>query len=236
MALSAKWKATVDDGITNTAWDDHDKTVKTEIATYNTRFKDTPKYTAVDWKQGKAMVWVESGGPSNAAWSGRVLQIGNPGDAALPVLEKAGEHSDLIMSAQLAKNVKLASEIQKPAVNIQAGLAYLFTRMAKFEYQSIITGSTVETTKVKSGEGPEKVAQRVGTTVEVLKDMNPEMKKVLQIGQELKYKAAHMEWVISGWRDFTTANIAARYNGGGDPDYQSKLDYVLDLFTKLKGR
>lgn len=32
--------------------------------------------------------------------------------------------------------------------------------------------------------------------------------------------------VITGWRPFTTAMVARRYNGGGDPDYARKLEHA----------
>jgi hypothetical protein len=39
---------------------------------------------------------------------------------------------------------------------------------------------------------------------------------------------------IVGWKAATTTTIAARYNGGGDPDYSAKLDYLLsDVFPNL---
>ena len=68
-----------------------------------------------------------------------------------------------------------------------------------------------------------------------LEKMNPGVDpKKLHAGDVLKYRKATRGREITGWRSFTTSNIADRYNGGGDPNYAAKLDYVLDLFTKLK--
>ncbi|MRV73388.1 peptidoglycan-binding protein [Duganella sp. FT92W] len=39
--------------------------------------------------------------------------------------------------------------------------------------------------------------------------------------------------VIAGWRRFSTDTIAKRYNGGGDPNYASKLDFALEV---MRGR
>jgi hypothetical protein len=39
---------------------------------------------------------------------------------------------------------------------------------------------------------------------------------------------------IVSWSEFTTQNIADKYNGGGDPDYKDKLDYVLGLLLPLQ--
>jgi hypothetical protein len=36
-----------------------------------------------------------------------------------------------------------------------------------------------------------------------------------------------MGYAISGWLTITPDFLADRYNGGGDPDYADKLNYVL---------
>ena len=38
-----------------------------------------------------------------------------------------------------------------------------------------------------------------------------------------------MGQIIVGWRKWDFATIAARYNGGGDPDYADKLAFVTRL-------
>ena len=98
MALDPKWTTTVDDGLTNAAWDEYDEVIKQEVLDYNVRF-GTTSGLYVDWKLCKAVLWVESGGPSNAAWKGRVMQIGNPGDPAYAVVKAGKEGSALIMDS-----------------------------------------------------------------------------------------------------------------------------------------
>lgn len=78
----------------------------------------------------------ESGGPTSPAWNARVMQIGNPGDPALAVLKGATEGADLIMSEQLKKDV--VGKINEPTVNVKARIAYLITRLAKSEFQSVL--------------------------------------------------------------------------------------------------
>ena len=119
------------------AWDDYDQTIRTEVADYNQRFNSLPGYVAVNWLLCKAMVWTESGGPASAAWKARAMQIGNPGDPAYAVITGGAEGSSLIMDSQLAADVK-AKAIDEPTLNIRAGIAYLFTKMASFGQQPVI--------------------------------------------------------------------------------------------------
>ena len=71
MALSKKWKATIDDAITNRDWDEYDELIRKEVRDYGARFAGFNP--AVDWKLIKVMVWTESGGPKSPAWKGRVM-------------------------------------------------------------------------------------------------------------------------------------------------------------------
>jgi LysM repeat protein len=238
MTLSQGWKNTVDAGVTDATWDAHDPIIQNEITAYNLKFLNNAGYTAVDWKICKAMVWVESGGPSSAAWTNRAMQIGNAGDQGLGVLQRGEDASLLIMSAQLAAAVKNTAQVGiDPALNIKAGIAYLFTRMSLSEIRSVNTENppTVRQYTVVHGDSLGVIAQKVGTTVEVLENLNPSAKGTIHPGNVLKYTKARRQRVISGWRDFTSmTTIADRYNGGGDPDYAAKLVYVLDLFKKLQ--
>lgn len=233
MALDPKWTATVDNGITNAAWDHYDNVIKAEVEDYNIRFGTTAGWH-VDWKLGKAVLWVESGGPSNPAWKGRIMQIGNPGDPAYAELKGGKEGSALIMRPQLAADLR-RGKIDDPKLNIQAGIAYLFTRMANFAEKSVEDAKDKKEYQyvVVAGDSLRVIAPKVGTTVEVLEAMNPKFKVMIHPKDVLRYRKASIQMVIVGWRHFNTANIAARYNVG-DPDYAAKLDYVLNLFTKLK--
>src|SRR5690242_3911330 len=74
MTLDPGWTRTVDDGISNAAWDDYDTLIQAEVTDYNKRLATTPGFLKIDWKQFKAVVWVESGGPSSTAWTARAMQ------------------------------------------------------------------------------------------------------------------------------------------------------------------
>ena len=226
----------MDDGVTNSAWDAYDTAIQTEVNAYNVKFQATAQttgYKPVDWKLCKAMLWVESGGPASSAWTGRVMQIGNSGDPAIGVLRRGGEGSSSIMSIQLAADVK-TDKIDTPTINLRAGIAYLFTRMAQWQEQSVNDPKdpTVRAHTVVPGDTLDGIAKREGTTVAVLTSMNSLNGPTIHSKQVLKFRKASIQRVISGWRDFTTGNIASRYNVG-DLDYSAKLDYVLDLFKKL---
>jgi LysM repeat protein len=234
MGLSRGWTNTVDNGVANASWDAYVATIQTEVQVYNTRFAGSG-YTAVDWKLCKAILWVESGGPTSPAWTKRVMQIGNPGDPAYGTLKGGGSTVSLIVSTSLASDLQHKS-IDDPQLNIRAAIAFLFLRMAQFEDKSVIDPAETadHTYTVVPGDNLSAIGRKVGTTVEVLKAMNPGADKMIKPGQVLKYRKAAVRTVIVGWRAFNTANIAQRYNGNGDPNYAEKLNYVLDLFTKLK--
>lgn len=235
MGLDPKWTATVDDGLKNDDWDEYDQIIEREVDDYNHRFAHLPPYVQVDGKIFKAILWVESGGPSSTEWKGRVMQIGNPGDPAYQTLKAGKEGSSLIMRSQLWTDLKTQS-ISKPELNIKAGIAYVFTRMAQFADTSVEDpkDKTQHQYTVVSGDSLWKIANKVGTTVELLQAMNPKALAMIHPGQVLVYKKASMKMTIVGWRSFTPANIFTYYNGGGDPQYADKLNYVLELFKKLQ--
>lgn len=233
MALDAKWKATVDDGKTNAAWGDHDATIKAEIDDYNVRLATTKGFTKLDWKLFKAVLWVESGGPKNAAWKGRAMQIGNPGDKGLDVVKNGKEAAPLIMSDKLKTDIK--GNIEDPKLNIRAGIAYALTRLAQSDEQSVDDAKDPKVYEhtIASGENFDVVAKKVGSTVESIKKQNPGVvPTALKVGQKIKYKKAKRQRVLTGWTAATTASLASKYNGNGDPDYQAKLDYVLSIMPK----
>ena len=238
MTLQQGWKNTVDAGVTDAAWDAYDPAIQLEISgVYNLKFQKTPGYRAVDWQLCKAMVWIESGGPSSPAWTSKAIQIGVTGDPGLGVLQRGEDGSLLVMSDQLAADVKNTAQVgSDPVLNIRAGIAFLFTRMCLSEFRSVDTENPpkVYDYTVVPGDNLNLIAKKVGTTVEVLEALNPGKKKMIHPKDVLKYKKASIQRVIVGWRDFASmTTIADRYNGGGDPDYAAKLVYVLDLFKKL---
>jgi LysM repeat protein len=235
MAISQKWKDTVNRGIDDARWDEYDDLIKKEVDGLNRRLAVTPQFHKLDWLFIKAMLWTESGGPDNASWKKRVMQIGNPGDPAYQLMKDGKEGSALIMESTLHNDLKTL--IDNPEVNIRAAIAYLYTRLAKFESKSIPdpNDKTINEYKVIKGDSLSAIASKVGTTVEELYALNPAAKVMIKPGQALKYRKAKMGLTIVGWRIANTWEIANRYNGGGDPNYSGKLNYLLTaVFPKLK--
>ena len=232
MALSAAWKNTVDNGLTNPAWDVYDALITSEVDAYNLRLKTTPGFLKLDWQNFKAMAWVETGALS-PAWTIRPMQIGNPGDSGLSVLQNGAQGSLLIMSKQLQKDVSTPGKTDDPSVNIQAGIAYMLVCLIRSNIQSVISTSdpSIYTYQIVSHDNFSVVAKKVGTTVENLQSLNP-THRPLHIKQVIKYQKASMERVITGWSSDFIGTAATVYNTG-DPDYADKMKYVLALFPRL---
>jgi LysM repeat protein len=232
VTLNAKWKQTVDDGVSNKQWDEYDSLIQSEVKDYNRRLAATPHFKMLDWKVFKAIVWAESCGPATAAWTMRPMQIGNLKDKGYPCLRNGEETAPLIMSDKLKEDIK--GDINQPQLNIRAGIAYALVRLTTSAIKSVDDpkDTTIYEHVVEKGASFDRIAPQVDTTVASLQKLNPTA-KVLKIGQKIKYRKASMQRVITGWRALTTANLATRYNVG-DPHYMEKLDYVLSLFPKLQ--
>ena len=231
MGLSAKWKTTIDDAIANKAWDDYDKLMKAEVDGYQARFAATNP--SADWKLFKAIAWTESGGPASPAWKARVLQIGNPGDSAYAVLKKGTEGAEVVLSDQLKRDIASGS-INDPTLNVKAGIAYVYVRLSRTAFESVLDTKDTATQEytVAAGDSFDSIARKVGTTIAVLQQLNAD-KNVLHAKDIVKYRKAAIKRVLKGWLSFNTKNIAQRYNVG-DPDYAAKLDYCLLVMGKLK--
>ena len=230
--LKPAWTKTMDDGVTNKAWDKYDPTIRTEVADYNKRLASSPGFVAFDWLKLKAVLWVESGGPSSSAWTTRPMQIGNAGDPGYAVLKGGKEAAPLVMSPALKEDIRTGS-ISTPDLNVRAGIAYAVTRLAKTDIKSVDdpTDAKIYEYTVVSGDNPSSIARDVGTTLEVFRRLNPSA-IVLKVGQKVKYQKASLQRVLTGWLPLTVGNLALRYNSG-DGAYAQKLQYVLDLFPKL---
>jgi LysM domain len=230
MALNSKWKSTIDDAIDNSDWDEYDDLIKREVAGYRTRFSGSN----ADWKLFKAVVWTESGGPDSDTWGKRAMQIGNPGDPAYAVLRGGKEGADIILSDTLKRDLQ-SGNINDPELNIRAGIGYVYVRLANTRFESVM--DTSDTTDhdytVVSGDSFDAIAKKVGTTIQVLQDMNPTL-KVLHAKDTIKYRKASVQRVLKSWRPFTSKTIAQYYNAGGDASYAEKLDYCLSVMGKLK--
>ena len=233
MPIDKRWIDTMERGINDATWDAYDHIIKSEVAAYETRFPALK--SKVNWLLLKAMLWSESGGPSNPAWKTRPMQIGNKNDPGYKVLQNASEGSDIIMNDALRKAIKNSS-INTPELNIKAALAYLYTRMAVTNIQSV---RDLKDTKsydytVMAGDSLDKIAKKMGTTIFELKRLNSSANGTIRPGQKLKYYKAKMRRRVISWRKFNAENFEERYNGFGDEFYAEKLLYIVNnIFPKL---
>lgn len=229
MTLDQKWKDTMDAAAKDPKAKEYDAFIAGEVSVYNQALATTPGFKVLDWKWIKAMIWVESGGPTSAAWTQRVMQIGNKDDAAYGVLKSGTEGAELIMTDQLKKDIQTLS-IDDPKLNIRAGIAYLLVKLCETTMKSVQDGAdkAVYEYIVVPGDSFAQIATRVGTTVDELQAQNPTL-HVLHPKDKVKYRKAAIKRVIVGWRAANANSIAARYNGGGDLAYVEKLNYVWPL-------
>ncbi|MGJ7918169.1 LysM peptidoglycan-binding domain-containing protein [Massilia sp. LXY-6] len=228
------WQATIDSALSDRRWHAYDCDIQAAVNRFNRHLTGTPNYYFLDWRLVKAMVWTESGGPTNRAWSTRPIQIGNPGDPGLRALFSDKEGGPLILPPDMKDRLTLASATATPQMNIQAGIGYLLMRLAKFGTATVTdaTDNKVYEIAAKPGDTFERIARTNRTTVDTLKTLNKNM-LTLRPGQTLRFQKASVRKVITRWDPPTPRNIAARYNVG-DPDYARKLEYCLSVIRKAQ--
>lgn len=230
MALDKRWTNTIDTSKTEPNARVYDSTLQQLVGDYNKRLEATPGYVAVDWKLTRAMAWVESGGPKALAWSGRVMQIGNPGDPGLEAVKNGEGVTSLVVPKTTRDRLASADArtINEPFFNIEVALAYLWVRMCKSEMGTIVDDPALRDHTLGSGENASVVAQKEGTTVADIQASNPGVNlDKLHPGDVLRFHKAHTGRKIIGWHAFTPDVIAAKYNVG-DASYAEKLRYVME--------
>ncbi|MBR8131641.1 LysM peptidoglycan-binding domain-containing protein [Burkholderia ambifaria] len=226
-----KWQDGINEAVGNPKWNTWDCEIQIAVDEYNRHLSGTAGYSPLDWRLIKAMLWVESGA-ANPEWNSRPMRIGVPGDPGLTSLLSDNEGGDLILPPAWKGRLTPSSARTLPAHNIRAGIGYLLMKMAHYEHRSILgADSRIYEITVKPGDNFDKIAKAQGSTVDTLKRLNP-ASAVLRPGQVLKYRKASVQRVITSWRTLSTTSIAQRYNGGGDPNYTTKLDYVLLALRK----
>jgi len=229
MALDDEWEATAVAALKDPRSDEYDSTILDELRNYNTRFAATSGFEKLRLDLFEAVLLTESGGPSNIEWTCRPMQIGNPGDPGYDVLREHQENSDIIMSRALQRDIATKS-IDHPILNIRAGLALVLTKAARFRCRSEVEpfDHRTYTHVVVEGESLFQISEAEHTTAQELKDSNPELSKTLHAGQRLRFRRAHIVTEIAGWRDVDAGFLANRFNGDGDPEYSSKVSYLLE--------
>ncbi len=228
-----KWQDGINKAVGDAKWNSWDCEIQMAVNEYNRHLSGTAGYMPLDWQIIKAMVWVETGA-NDSEWNSKPMQIGVAGDPGMTSLLSGKEGGDLILPKGWKGRLTTGSVRSIPAHNIRAGIGYLLMRMANFEHRSLLgADSKVYEVAVKPGDSLDKIAKVQGSTVDTLRKLNPTA-AVLRPGQLLKYQKASMQRVVTSWRHISTATIAQRYNGGGDPSYSKKLDHALSLVRKGK--
>jgi hypothetical protein len=181
-------------------WNYYDYDVAATIATYDQHLISTPNYVPLSFRFVKAILWTETAiGLSD--WHRAPMQIGTRTDPGLhDLLTK--EHGKLIMPPDYSLVLTESNVPVVPLFNIWAGIGYLLKRFAHY------------------ADVP------VRAQVNSLQDSDSRKSK---LGRDKKPKQANTYLAIVGWDVMTTAEIARRYNGGGDNYYQQKLEFCLTL-------
>lgn len=227
------WQDYINDAVANPAkWNAYDCDIQTAVSEYNQHLSGVAGYMPLNWQFIKAMTWVETGA-GKPEWRTSPIQIGNPGDPGLAALLNGKDGGDMILPPSLKGTLNAIKATTIPSYNIRAGIGYLLMRMANFAIKNVPDADTkVYEVTIKSGDSLDLLARAHGSTVETLKELNPNA-KILRPGQVLKYQKASMQKVIVGWKALTTNNIAFYYNVG-DSSYAKKLDYALSLIRSGK--
>lgn len=225
------FQATIDDALTNAAWDAYDCDIMLIANEFNRHLANTPGFKVLNWQIIKAMVWTETGGPTDASWRSRPMQIGNPGDPGLKALFSGREGGELIIPPSLNGRLNATSATAMPLMNIRAGTAYLLMRFAKFGYVTVAEGPVSPYT-VHAGDSFTKIAHAYGSTVQTLQQLNPHI-RFLRPKHTILFQKAKLQKVVTGWNSVTTFTIARKYNRG-DPEYARKLEYSLAVMRQVK--
>lgn len=228
-----RWQEGIDKAAQDDRWNYWDCEIQTAVNEYNQHLAGVAGYIPLDWYFIKSMVWVETGANSSE-WKIKPMQIGVPGDPGMASLLSGNEGGDLILPPKWKSKLTPNTVRTIPQHNIRAGIGYLLMKMGNYEYRSLPSadGKYYEVV-VSPGDSFDKIARKNGSTVETIQRLNPSI-LLLRPGQVLKYQKSSVRRIIKGWRILSTQMAAQRYNGGGDPNYARKLDYILPLLRKGK--
>jgi hypothetical protein len=228
-----KWQDGINKAVGNPKWDIYDCEIRSAVNEFNAHLLGQASFRSVEWQLIKAMVWIETGADKDL-WKSNPMQIGMYNDPGLRALLSGKEGGELILPKNWLPKLTTSSARAIPAHNIRAGIGYLLMRLASFATKSVFdTDTQIYEVTIKPNDSFEKIAKAQGSTVIVMKNLNPAVTTLFP-GKVLKYQKASMKKLIISWKPVTTANIAAYYNSGGDKLYAKKLDYALSLVRKGK--
>lgn len=211
-------------------WSEYDAFLQKQMQLFSARLKSSG-FPDLDWTYIKAILWVESGA-NTPDWNTNPMQIGVGNDPGILVVLNGLEKINLILPPPFRDGLTREKIISDPKLNIATGIAYLLNRLAISEIRSVPDSNhEAKTNVVRKGDTWALIAKETGTSVPHLKKLNPNLGSQLTEGQLILVQRVVIQRTITSWRPVNPANIAAAYNGGGDPQYAQKLSFVLDVLA-----
>lgn len=229
-------------------WNKYDLLILKSVNEINIHLSSTPYFQPLDWYIIKAMLWTENDAENTSQWNGYPLQIGRfRKDKAMPALISGEKSTALVTPPQWRnkafnglkdpeRNYWAKEQITgSPEENIKAAITYLMMKLSNTKEESTIDqyDSTLYSAIVQKGDLADNIRTERKTTIPNLTKNNPgkNLDKI-HPGDILYYQKASMKVIITGWKPITIKNVAMNYNGGGDPKYAIKLQFVYTLLTK----
>src|SRR5215813_1073499 len=216
-------------------WDGHDQTIKSEVDSFNKSIKQKyPDFPGLDWRQIKAMLWQESGGPDKnrgKEWAIWPMQIGRrKADLAIEDVISGESHTDLIAPKDVRKEIANAYRQHRmtPTLNIRAAIIYL----CGVAISGLAAAKDAPKLQAQLGERQSlsTFANGHGTTVENLRMLNPKIKgreRLLRPETQLTYQVTKPVW---GPWELALHNYNSETR---DPDYVKK---ILRYYEAIKKR
>ena len=217
----------------------YDECIRTNLAYFESKHGVAPDSNLV-----KAIIIEETGSKAfrETAFVHDPMQIANEGDYALRVLSDGEESTKLIGNFSILKDKKNTPrkegkwDYSKSNLSAQdsifGGIGWLFSKAAIYGSRSLEEGE-IDSYVIKKGDSLSKIAQKEGTTVQVLEKYNPGIEpRSLKIGQSINVRKAKRENFIKGWKSWDEA--VQGYNGSGNPNYLAEVKSIKNKLDKIK--
>jgi len=151
------------------------------------------------------------------------MQIANSVCPALEALANKRENTDLIGDfSKLKGKTKNSMSMED---GIYGGIGWLIHKAAIYE-ERIVEGDETAVYEIKKGDSFWKIAKENGTTIKILKDLNPDkIPTRLTPGEKILLKPARREIYIQGWRSWKEA--VEKYGPASDRNYADKVYSIL---------
>jgi N-acetylmuramoyl-L-alanine amidase len=153
------------------------------------------------------------------------MQVATPVAYAFKTLKAGKEHTNLFGDFSKLDNRRLED-------NLEAGIAWLFFKAADIEERTV-EGETQEKYTVQKKDTYDNIAKKKGTTVDTLKNLNPNVdpKKLIPGVTVLTVKYAKKEWYINPekWKPWEAA--VRSYGPKSRPGY---VNEVMEYYRIIK--